>query len=95
MSQVTRVQLFHDAIGEVMRLPKVRDALHRQAAAIADRARGQAGSGQVADSIFVVDGTRPKGRPYSRAVSDPGTGTRTGVGKNERRLLLLRSADAR
>lgn len=91
--QVTRVQLYHDEIGRMMELPQVRGALVVQANRIAAAAKGLAGSGEVADTIFVEDGTRPKGRPFARAVSDPGRFSQRMPGKRDRRAILQQAAD--
>lgn len=91
--QVTRVQLYHDEIAKMMGLPKVRAELRNQANQIAAAAKSLAGGGEVADTIFVEDGTRPKGRPFARAVSDPGRFSGRMPGKRDRRAILQQAAD--
>lgn len=93
--RVDRVELYSDGIEKMMQLPVVREALRKQADAIANRGKSLAGSGEVADTIFAEDGTRPKGRPYSRAVSDPGRFSPRMPGKYDRRRMLTQAADIR
>jgi hypothetical protein len=93
-----RVQLNYAGIREVQQLPVVRAALSARSRPIAARARSIAagqGSRAIADSITTEDGTRPKGRSYSRVVSRPTAEVqrdRTAT-PTARRRVLARAAD--
>lgn len=87
-----RVQLNPQGIGQVMGLPQVRQALRAQAMLIAPRARQIAAAEQVDTEITVTDGTRPRGRSYSR-VSSTNVAAEFGAGKTARRRILGRAAD--
>lgn len=86
-----RVQLYYEGIGDVMRLPKVRQALMSQASGIAGRARGIADAERVTSAIGTEQGTRPKGRPYARATSDAAA-AEFGSSTTKRRRVLARAA---
>lgn len=63
----------YQGIGDVMRTDEVRNALHQVAAQIAPQARAIAEGEHLdvfADAITVEDGTRPKGRSFSRVTAD-------------------------
>lgn len=90
---VTRVQIYQQEIPRILGLPKVRAALRQQADRIAASAKSLAGSGEVSNTIFVEEGTRPKGRPFARAVSDPARFSARMPGKRDRRAILQQAAD--
>lgn len=84
-----RVELYYDGIGEAMRLNRVREALSRQAEGITRRARGLSeGTGA---TVYTESGTRPKGRPYARTVSDA-VEAEHGTATTPRRRILARAA---
>ncbi|MFC5992947.1 hypothetical protein ACFQE5_01830 [Pseudonocardia hispaniensis] len=66
----TRFTVHFEGVGEVMRAPGVRAELRAAAGRVAGRARSIAAAEGVAASITTSDGTRPRGRPYSRVASD-------------------------
>ncbi|MCF7550973.1 hypothetical protein [Pseudonocardia sp. WMMC193] len=93
-----RVQLNFDGIRQVMQLPVVREALTARARPIAARAAAIAsgqGLPEVSSSIDVENGTRPRGRTYSRVVSAPPNSLTRGqsVSSTDRRRILARAAD--
>lgn len=89
-----RVVQNYAGIGEVMRLPKVRAALRSQAGGIAAKARSLDAAEGGDATISVEEGTRPRGRPYARAVSDDADGE-FGTSKTARRRVLGRAANIR
>lgn len=88
---MTRVQLYYDGIGEVMRSAKVRNALQAHATRITASARALSSTEGVVSSIGVENGTRPKGRPYGRVNSDA-VNAEFGSSNTKRRRLLARAA---
>lgn len=65
----TRIVFDEQGLTEIMQLPKVREALHRRAEEIAQRARSIASSeidDGFAAEIHVSDETRPSGRPTAK-----------------------------
>lgn len=54
---------------QIIQSKKVRDALAQKAEQLAAHARSLAAEERVDTKIEVVNGTRPKGRPYSRVTS--------------------------
>jgi len=85
-------------LGEAMRSKVVTDELHRVAVAVQGRAReiaGQEGEAVFADALQVVDGVRPKGRPFSRVIADDAGATGVEFGSDThpvRRRILGRAA---
>lgn len=85
-------------LGEVMRSKVVADALHETAVRVEKRAREiavQEGETVFADALQVVDGVRPKGRPFSRVVADDPSATGVEFGTSThpvRRRILGRAA---
>lgn len=88
---MARVQLYYDGIGEVMRLPKVRGALAAQANGISGRARAISQAEGVPAAIRTETGTRPRGRPYARTLSNA-AGAEFGSSNTKRRRVLARAA---
>lgn len=84
-----RIELYYDGIGAAMRLSPVRTALRRQAESITARARGLSENPNA--TITTESGTRPRGRPYARTVSDA-VEEEWGSAKTPRRRTLARAA---
>ena len=85
-----RVELHFAGIGEAMRSRQVREGLREKADEIASRARRI--DPEFGEGVRVEDGTRPRGRPYSRVVHDTGADMEFGSSKTERRRVLGRAA---
>lgn len=84
-------------IGEVMRSPEVRTALRQVADEIEPRAKTLARaevSDEFADSIYVEEATRPRGRPTARVIADREDAETVEFGDTnaERRRILGRAA---
>ena len=77
-----------DGVKAVMQSPGVRAALRVRAEAVKSRAN----SDDPELGAYVRDGTRPKGRPYSRVISDDGAEREFGSSKTARRRTLGRAA---
>lgn len=83
----------YSGIREVMQSDKVREALHHHAEQILPRAKELAKAAKLPEfavSLKVEDGTRPKGRPYSRVTADHPDGEKIEWGDtntNRRRIL--------
>lgn len=88
---MARVQLHYNGIGDVMRSTQVRSALRAQSETIAARARSISASEHVTSTIGTEHGTRPQGRPYSRATSDAAA-AEYGSATTPRRRVLWRAA---
>lgn len=86
-----RIELHYDGIREVMQSREVRRALREQAERVASRARQI--DAEFGEGVRVEDGTRPRGRPYSRVVHDTGAEMEWGTSRTERRRVLGRAAD--
>lgn len=84
------VRLSYEQLGDIARSEPVRRALREKAKPIAARARRIAASEGVDVEVSVSDGTRPKGRPYSRVSMTPGD-VEHGTAYTERRRILGRS----
>ncbi|MFF2640316.1 hypothetical protein ACFVUB_11035 [Streptomyces niveus] len=87
-------------VGEVMRSRKVRDGLKAEADRIAPVARSIARSevsDDFADSIEVVEETRPRGRPTAAVVADrdDAADQEHGTSSTPRRRVLGRAAHTR
>lgn len=85
-------------IGDVMRSDEVRAALHDTAEQVWARAKSFAGEAKLdayEASLRVEDGTRPKGRPYSRVVADDASAEAIEWGDTHvvRRRILGRAAN--
>ena len=91
-----QVELSYKEIQRIMQSAPVRAALQKQAQIIAGEAnRIAAAEGLDTYQAVVESGTRPKGRPYSRAISYQGAEFEWGTSKTERRRILGRAADLR
>lgn len=82
---------------EIMQLPAVRDALKKHADRILPVAKKRAtdvGEDSFAKDLKVVEGTRPKGRPYARVIADRADGEKIEHGDSNtvRRRILGSSA---
>jgi hypothetical protein len=87
----------HAGIGEIMRSDEVRAGLHATAEALLPKAEALAKDANLpeyAASLRVEDGTRPKGRPYSRLIADDPAATAHEHGDThvERRRILGQTA---
>jgi hypothetical protein len=82
----------YEFVGDAMRLPAVRAGLRAKAEALARRADALGASEGVKMASRVKDGTRPKGRPYSRIESD-NVKQEWGSRDSERRRILGRVAE--
>ena len=89
---MARVILTYEFIREAAQNPKTRRALHDKAVQVQRRAEGIARGDNVTLNSKVVDGTRPKGRPYSR-VESPNVAQEWGSSKVDRRRILGRAAE--
>ncbi|WP_394621299.1 hypothetical protein JNUCC0626_20040 [Lentzea sp. JNUCC 0626] len=88
----TRVRISHDLFRQVVDLPAVRATLARTAREVAARAQALARQENAEATISVEDGTRPKGRSYSRVVADDYADHEFGTAKRKRTRLLGRAA---
>lgn len=73
MAKKPRFRPDYKGIGVLMRSREVRDELPPVAEAVRDRAKAianSAGDSDLADSYRVEEGTRPRGRPYARIITD-------------------------
>ena len=86
-----RVRISNELIVAAMQSDKVRTALAARADQIATRARAIADDEEVEVTITRKDGTRPKGRPYSRVTSD-NVDAEWGTSKTRRSRILGRAA---
>lgn len=97
MSSRPRIQFDERGITEIMRLPKVREALHKRAEEIAQRAKAIA-SAEIddgfANEIRVSDEIRPSGRPTSKveATREDASDQEWGSTNTARRRVLGRAA---
>lgn len=89
----TKVTISNDFIVEAMQSETVREALKARAARIAARARALASAEAPDMRIEQIDGTRPKGRPYSR-VTGSDIDQEWGTSRTERRRILGRAREA-
>ena len=80
-----------DLIERAMQSQPVRDSLASRARTIASRADSLGASEDVEINARVVEGTRPKGRPYANVESD-NVGQEWGSRYTERRRILGRAA---
>lgn len=87
-----RMTLNFGRIGDAMREPGVRAAIHDQARAIAARARSLDAAEGGNASIGVSSGTNARNRPYSRITSND-VGGEFGTSKTSRRRTLGRAAE--
>lgn len=85
---VTRIDLDYRGIGELMREPGIRAALHDRAEVIASRARQLATAERLKAEIEVTDGTRPRGRPYSQVSAEHPDGGWGGTDTQRTDLLI-------
>jgi hypothetical protein len=85
---MSRVEMKPGGILLVMQSPTVRTALRKRAEAIAARANGE----DAELRARVQEGTRPKGRPFARAISETGAAKEWGTDKTARRRTLGRAA---
>jgi len=88
----------YEGIGELMRSADVRAALHDTAEQVWARAKSFAGEAKLdayEASLRVEDGTRPKGRPFSRVVADDASAEAIEWGDTHvaRRRILGRAAN--
>lgn len=77
-----------NGIKAVMQSAEVRAALRARAESVKSRANSM----DPELGAYVTDGTRPKGRPYSRVISDDGAEREFGSSKTARRRTLGRAA---
>lgn len=63
---MAQVRIGRGIVREAMQSAAVRAALHRKAVEVEARAKSIAGTEGLSGEMSVKDGTRPKGRPYSR-----------------------------
>lgn len=87
-------------IGETMRDDEVREALHRQAEKILPQAKRLASAAklpQLAAAMEIEDGTRPRGRPFSRVIVNHHEGEKHEFGDNNttRRRILGQAANVK
>lgn len=87
-----RVRLSGDLIVEAMQSKAVRDGVAARADRIASRAEKIAREEEVEVTITRTDGTRPKGRPFSRVTSD-NVDAEWGTSKTARSRIMGRAAN--
>lgn len=90
---MARVSITLDLIREAMQSAPVREALRKKADDKQARAEQIAASEDVELESEVVEGTRPKGRPYAR-VQTRNVGQEWGDSKSARRRILGRAAES-
>jgi hypothetical protein len=90
---MVRISITPDYIREAMQHPVVRAALAKKAREKQARAEQIAASEGVELESEVVEGTRPKGRPYVR-VQSRNVGQEWGDSKTVRRRILGRAAES-
>lgn len=91
---MAKVVISSQFVREAMQKPAVRKALAAKAREKQSRAEGLAASEGVELESSVVEGTRPKGRPYAR-VTSRNVGQEWGDSKTARRRILGRTAESR
>lgn len=89
-----RIEISSELIVEAMQSSGTRAGLKK----VADRVQGRAAAlaaSEAPDSSppRVVEGTRPKGRPYARVQMDDGAAQEWGTSKTQRRRILGRAAE--
>jgi hypothetical protein len=89
----TRVNISNSTFIAAMQTQTVRDALRKKAEQKQVRAEAIAAAEGVELDPEVVDGTRPKGRPYSR-VQSRNVAQEWGNNKVKRRRILGRAAES-
>lgn len=82
-----RFRMYPGAVADIMRSPKVRAALRAKAEQVAARADQLAAQEQYEVNAHVVEGTRPRGRPYAQVRSDDADQEFGTWGKKRRRIL--------
>ncbi len=87
-----RLQVSYEFVKEAAQSPSVRAALAARAAKVQRRAESLAKSEDVALDSKITNGTRPKGRPYSR-VESPNVGQEFGDSITVRRRIMGRAAE--
>lgn len=87
-----RVRLSSELIVQAMQSQTVRAAVAARADRIASRAKKIAQDEEVDVTITRTDGTRPKGRPFSRVTSD-NVDAEWGTSKTSRSRIMGRAAN--
>lgn len=90
---MARVELTYEFIKKAAQSAQVRAALSVKARKVQNRAEAIAASENVKLNSSVRDGTRPKGRPYSR-VESPNVSQEWGSSSTARRRILGRAAES-
>lgn len=86
------IRISRQFLVEAMQSAPVREALERRARDAKARAERLAASEGVDMNLFVISGTRPRGRPYSNLVGN-NVDQEFGTSKVERRRILGRAAE--
>lgn len=89
---MTTIRISSEFIVDAMQSKGVRDELARKARALASRANSLGASEDVDMNARVVEGTRPKGRPFANVESEQ-VGQEWGDRYTERRRILGRVAE--
>lgn len=98
MAKGPRFKADFKGIGQLMRSPEVRARLAARAQPIVGTARAiarSAGDADLADSYRAEQGTRPRGRPYARIITDHSAGEAREYGDEgvDRLRILGRAAN--
>lgn len=88
---MARVEITSEWVKDAMQSRTVRAALADRARKAQARVEGIAAGEDVTLDSTVVEGTRPRGRPYAR-VSSPNTSQEWGSSNTQRRRILGRAA---